>query len=510
MIKKTFAVLLTICTSFLLVQNVEASTTKHNINLYMNGKSEVLSIDKTRQFDINFTSSSNKIEIINDGKLIKTITLTSSSSFNTITFDLADMVNISSRDDRDFYFERNQILNTFKFEITNNSVTLKKNNQDYINADGSFEVIFVLTSQPALSGKDAIVNNIEKPYTLEEIQSSIGLVAYDEYDGDITKKIVVDKDNYTANKSILGEHTIIFSVTNSSRIKTTYEFTVINKDFNAPVITGPSEKTYSYKENITIDSLKGLFTVSDNYDKTVDLNVESNNFKSNTVGVYNFKFFATDISGNKGTKDFKLTIIDDVNPKIVDSNNGVITINYKDVITTDKLLLGLTANDEIDGNITSNIKVIENTIGKELKEYKVTYEVNDKAGNKTQYERTYKVISLDIPSFYISNNILSIEDVNKMTIDQLAELLSEISNVKMKSFEVIKNEYEGNENNTGTYKLSLKITDDNDIEHYITRDINVFSKTDTTNNSKLIISTIIVSSISLLTVVGVVIYKKRK
>src|SRR5690554_1251618 len=364
MIKKTFAVLLTICTSFLLVQNVEASTTKHNINLYMNGKSEVLSIDKTRQFDINFTSSSNKIEIINDGKLIKTITLTSSSSFNTITFDLADMVNISSRDDRDFYFERNQILNTFKFEITNNSVTLKKNNQDYINADGSFEVIFVLTSQPALSGKDAIVNNIEKPYTLEEIQSSIGLVAYDEYDGDITKKIVVDKDNYTANKSILGEHTIIFSVTNSSRIKTTYEFTVINKDFNAPVITGPSEKTYSYKENITIDFLKGLFTVSDNYDKTVDLNVESNNFKSNTVGVYNFKFFATDISGNKGTKDFKLTIIDDVNPKIVDSNNGVITINYKDVITTDKLLLGLTANDEIDGNITSNIKVIENTIGK--------------------------------------------------------------------------------------------------------------------------------------------------
>ncbi|WP_162849152.1 hypothetical protein [Haploplasma axanthum] len=36
--------------------------------------------------------------------------------------------------------------------------------------------------------------------------------------------------------------------------------------------------------------------------------------------------------------------------------------------------------------------------------------------------KEYEVITLESPKYWISQNILSVEDINKMTVDQLARI----------------------------------------------------------------------------------------
>ncbi|HHT55854.1 MAG TPA: DUF5011 domain-containing protein [Acholeplasma sp.] len=505
--KMLFILMLLLGLSFSI--NVKANSSTFNINLNINNSKEVISSELNQMLSFNYDYKTGSLVIRNESKTLKTVSIPNSGT-NVISFDLDHLVDIDLRDEPGFYNFRNLNLKNLVLEFHNMEGRLVDNDNTIYDLWGTFDITIIFKLKPAISGDDVVLNNIEKPYTIEQIKEIINLQAHDAYDGDLTNKIVVEKDNYSENKNIVGMFKILFSVTNSSKVKTTYELTVKNQDFDAPVIVGPNEKVYSYKENITIDNLKELFTVSDNYDETVTLNATSNSFKGNTVGTYEISLNASDKAGNKTVKKLKVSIIDDVNPVISDNNEGVIKINYNEKITNELLLFGLTAIDEIDGDLTNQIKVIENNIGKELKTYVVKYEVVDSSGNKTQYERTYEVISKDVPNFFVSNNVLTIEDVNKMTIDQLAELLSDISNISMKSYEVLVNEYEGNENSSGIYRLSLKIIDENNNEHIINRDINVFTETEPNIKSNSNVYIYVISTLVIVTSLGILIYRRRK
>ncbi|WP_162849151.1 immunoglobulin-like domain-containing protein [Haploplasma axanthum] len=105
------------------------------------------------------------------------------------------------------------------------------------------------------------------------------------------------------------------------------------------------------------------------------------------VGTYEFTMQAVDKAGNRNTHYYKVIIQDDVLPVITDENNGKIQINLKDDVNTQTLLLGLSATDAVDGNLTSSIKIVENNIVNKLGKYIVKYEVSDEAGNIAEYQR---------------------------------------------------------------------------------------------------------------------------
>ena len=334
-------------------------------------------------------------------------------------------------------------------------------------------------SVPAISGEHTVIANVDNPYTIERIKEIANLTALDDYYGDLTDLIEVVKDDYTINNNKVGIYEIEFKVTNASNLSTTFILKVSVKDIVAPVINGPATSNISYTEKLNLEAFLTDFTVTDNHDETVLLNVDSNSYVGNEekVGTYQIKLSATDSSGNKGTFTHTITVIDDVKPNFVDEHTGKIQINWKEKITDELLLLDLTANDKIDGDITNNIVIKDKDgIKNELGTYKVKYEVKDTSGNISTYTRTYEVITTDSPVFWVSKNLLLISDVNKLTTQQLAEELSKYENIKMASFTVIEDEYTGNEETAGEYTVRIAIADTDGKEHHVERTIRVFAE----------------------------------
>jgi len=92
----------------------------------------------------------------------------------------------------------------------------------------------------------------------------------------------------------------------------------------------------------------------------------------------------------------KLVVNEPVSIKEQDSTKPVITLNGSSTVTVNLgstyTELGATATDNIDGNITSKIKVSSNVNTNTEGTYTVTYTVTDNAGNTATANRTVKVV----------------------------------------------------------------------------------------------------------------------
>lgn len=466
-------------------------------------------INASRNFEIKYDDRDKKINFYENSTLKKTLEFKTNG--DKISFNGDKDVDINIRGSRSYHNYNDSIISNFeiifldkdKFEFNYDD------KKEYSDLD-YFEIFVSFSKRAAISGEDLVITNVDKPYTTEEIIEYANITAIDEYDGNLTDSITYDDKNYIENKHKIGTYQIKFSVKNSSNKTTEYILNVQVVDFKAPEIDGPTKLEYSYTSNITKEDIKSNYTVSDNYDKDVDLEVDLNNSNFKIPGTYEIILKAEDSSKNKTEEKIQIVIKDDVKPAINDENVGVITINYKDKITDELLLIGLSANDEIDGDLTNKIKVVKNDIGKELKEYTVKYEVSDKAGNITTYTRIYKVISEDLPIFYVSKNVLTIEDVNSMSIDQIIYLLTKLNKIEVDSYEVLTNEYENNENIPGTYKLSVIVKDNFGNERIIEKNIKVFNKSEINNSHSKTSKYLYILTLIPLATVGLVVYRKKK
>lgn len=328
-------------------------------------------------------------------------------------------------------------------------------------------------TKPGVSKKDTIIANVSAPYTLEQIFELAGISVIDAYDGDITHLTRVVDDKYLPNKNIVGLTTISYSVTNSGGLTTDFTLNIFVKDMDAPGIKGPGSSRISYTKEITPAEIIAMYTVTDNYDKSIQLVLDSTNYVKNKVGTYTYTLSATDSSGHVTRTTHTLSVYDDVAPIMTNSLTDW-KITYKQAITDNLLLSGLTAYDAVDGDITSKIKIKSHNIkAGVLGNYVVVYEVSDSSGNVTTLERPITIITSDYPIYYVSSSLISIESVNKMSLDEIAQFYAELNNIQMLSYEVIENEYIGNESIVGQYLLSMKIVDTSNIEYIISNTFNV-------------------------------------
>lgn len=479
-----------------------------NVVINIKGKDNIVELNCEKKISFEYDSEDKKLIIMEDEKQIKSFIINKADS---IRFDTQYFGDISINGGYNYHTIRNANFNEVSliFVETEEYVFMVNNIEEY-NDRYTLDMTFTFKSVAAISGEDLIITNVDEPFEVEDIIKIANIKAYDDYDGDITDKIKYDASNYINNKKKLGTYDIVFEVENSSKIKTTYILKVRVIDLTKPTIPGPDQLEYSYKKNKTIEDVLNLYTVKDNCDNNIKLEILENNINFKKPGQYNLILKAKDNSNNETTKNVKVNILDDVKPVIIDENKGFIEINYKEKITNGLLLLGLMAEDEIDGDLTNNIKVIKNNIKSKIGEYEVLYEVEDKAGNKTSYTRVYKVISTDKPQFYVSKDLLTIEDINAMNNDQLAEILANIYNINMESYEIINNDYENNESNPGVYNLSVKVNDIYGNEHIINKNIRVFNQKELNNETNnfnykyLLIGLIPMSTLS------VYFYRKRK
>ena len=128
---------------------------------------------------------------------------------------------------------------------------------------------------------------------------------------------------------------------------------------------------------------------------------------SNVLGTYTLTYTAVDNSGNQATATRTVNVIDTTEPVITllgDSQVNVVVGNaYTDA--------GATANDNYDGDITSQITVVSNVDENTLGSYTVVYSVSDSSNNAaSEVTRTVNVIDQTAPTITIlGDNPVTIE-----------------------------------------------------------------------------------------------------
>lgn len=192
-------------------------------------------------------------------------------------------------------------------------------------------------------------------------------------------------DNIDTSK--IGEYNLTVKIPylNSSISK---DLKLIVSDTQAPVISLEYENNsnVSYTKNLTEQG----FTVTDNYDTDLSdsTTVTTEDLGNSTTKV---TYTATDSSGNTSSTSIILNIVDDINPSI--DLNGYSNISLTVGETYNEQ--GATAQDEKDGDLTSNIKIDSNVDTSTIGKYTVRYSVIDSSGNTSEVVRIINVVNPD-------------------------------------------------------------------------------------------------------------------
>ncbi|MGE7182485.1 immunoglobulin-like domain-containing protein [Peribacillus sp. NPDC006672] len=203
--------------------------------------------------------------------------------------------------------------------------------------------------------------------------------AKDNADGNLTSKIKVTGTVDTKKK---GTYTLKYTVTDQSKNTATVT-RKITVDGTKPVISGAKSKTIAYKS--TFNPKSGV-SAKDNLDGNLTSKIKvTGTVDTKKKGTYTLKYTVTDQSKNAATVTRKITL-DGTKPVISGAKSK--TIAYKSTFNPKS---GVSAKDNLDGNLTSKIKVTGTVDTKKKGTYTLTYTVTDKSTNKAEVKRKITV-----------------------------------------------------------------------------------------------------------------------
>lgn len=325
---------------------------------------------------------------------------------------------------------------------------------------------------PKISAKNKVLKIGDRFDPLE------GVIAHDKEDGDITKYIKIIKNSVDISK--VGKYKVTYQVSNSKGATATKTISVIVKSNDMPVISGADDISIIEGENF--NPLKGVSAIDkEDGDITKYIKVIGSVDK-NKPDRYELIYTVTDSDGN--TTAVRRTVI--VNPKSLEINSmPVINASDKIIKVGDKFdpLVGVSAHDEEDGDITKNIKVIENNVDtNRVGTYIVKYQITDSKGATTT-----KTICVSVKS----NNKPVIHGVNNVKIEEgtTFDPMKGVTAHDKEDGDITKNiKVSGNvdENKQGKYELLYTVTDSDGNITTAKRTITVDPKLEETNTMPVI------------------------
>ena len=314
------------------------------------------------------------------------------------TLDIADMyienqlVELDYRgrfDLSDLYIGNKDII-TIKFKtVFGNTITKEISLDNHIN------------KMPEISAKDVVLK-------VDDVFNAMsGVSASDKEDGDITSKIKVVEN--TVNTSKVGIYKVVYEVTDSDgntvkkEIKVTVnpKLSIIN---NAPEIIA---KDLELKVGDKFDAKSGV-SASDKEDGDITSKIEviENTVDTTKVGEYKVVYKVTDSQGASVKKEIKVVVRSNEKPEI-SAKDVVLKVDDKFDVKS-----GVSASDKEDGDITSKIEVVENTVDTtKAGEYKVVYKVTDSQGASAKKEIKVVVRSNEKPEISAKDVVLKVDDV---------------------------------------------------------------------------------------------------
>jgi peptidoglycan/xylan/chitin deacetylase (PgdA/CDA1 family) len=202
-----------------------------------------------------------------------------------------------------------------------------------------------------------------------------GATALDNYDGNITSKIVVTN---TVNTKVIGTYTVTYNVSDSSGNAATpvvRKVTVV--DTTKPVITRLG--TSPVKVNVFSTYVDAGATAYDNLDGNITSKiVVTGTVNTSKLGTYYIYYNVKDTAGNVAKTVIRtVQVVDTVKPVIAVIGASTIYVKVNSLYVDP----GATASDNYDGDITWKIVVTNRVNIFVVGSYRVTYNVKDSSGN---------------------------------------------------------------------------------------------------------------------------------
>ena len=217
-------------------------------------------------------------------------------------------------------------------------------------------------------------------------------------------------------------------------------------------IKGDKEVSIGYNEEYVEPGYKGLKFFKDISDKiTVIRSINNKKIGSyNIVYYYPYLWF-------KVKKIRNVTVVDNVKPEIV--LEGDLSVNV--CPNTEYKEQGYSAIDEYDGDITSRVKVKNNTDF-------IDYKVKDSSGNEYEIKRSLFYKDIEKPSIELKGNSDITIYVGDSYVEQGYSAIDNCDGDISSKVEVIGNV---NTSSVGTYTITYKVLDSSNNEAIVTRSV---------------------------------------
>lgn len=305
------------------------------------------------------------------------------------------------------------------------------------------------------------------------------------------------------------------------------EFCKVHKlktDDIPPVIQGEGVYITNVDHPVYVETIKNSLEAYDNVDGNISNNIiiKSDNYTGNEkkVGEYKVVFECADTAGNIAQYEVTIKVYDITNPSIESKEYEVISSMSDAEKTIEQIKALLSAKDNVDGDLTESIEIIEdNYTGNEDKvgRYKIVFKVTDTSGNYTTCDVYVNVKDNIPPMILVEGTIIPISVFESLSIDDIKEILKsylETQNLEVEEIFEISNEYESNKEKAGKYKIKfgyrLKTgeTSDFDLDILVYEPDNILSSPINNNKNNLILY--ISLGVMILGITSLVIILKKK
>jgi len=325
-------------------------------------------------------------------------------------------------------------------------------------------IIVTVNPKMEVLNEAPVIHATDKTITVgDTFDPMAGVTAEDAEDGNLTTKIVVEKNDVKTD--VAGKYEVTYKVTDSDGAtrRKTIIVTVNPKmePMNAAPVIKAEDKTITVGD--TFDPMDGVTAIdAEDGNLTSKIEVKKNDVDTTTPGKYEVTYKVTDSEGASFTKSITVT----VNPKMEPMNAApVIKAEDKTITVGDTFdpMDGVTATDAEDGNLTSKIEVKKNDVDTTTPgKYEVTYKVTDSEG--ASFTKSITVTVTVNPKMEVLNEAPTIDAADKTitvgdTFDPKAGVTAkdaEDGDLTDK-IEVVKNTVDIKK--AGEYEVTYKVTD---------------------------------------------------
>ncbi len=295
---------------------------------------------------------------------------------------------------------------------------------------------------------------IEGFYTLPgAVYEEEGYTATDNYDGDITERVVREE----------RDGVVYYTVSDSSGNITAVQREIFYDDPIAPELTLSGEAEYTLEVG-TVFAEPGYVAI-DNVDGDITANVMiAGTVDMSNLGTYILTYTVLDGYQNEANAQRTIHVEDHTPPMLELLGESTVTHTITETYTDP----GYTATDNYDGDLTAEVEVVGSVDANKKGTYEITYSVRDSSGNTTTVTRTVVVKDFKNPD-------IKLKGAGKI------ELL--LGNDYMEPGYIATDNYDGditskvsvsgtvNKNKVGTYTLTYTVEDSSGNKTKVTRTV---------------------------------------